>query len=129
MIARVIAALALAGAVGAAAPGDDDEVAKALAGRVPGQAEKCISLSAVQGPQIVDEHTILYRQSGKRVWRTGPVGACPSLRPLETLVVEVWGGQLCRNDRFRVVTPGMSIPSGSCANVWRRPAMARRYTS
>lgn len=113
MIARAIVALAMFGAVGAAAP-DRDDVAKALAGRVPGKAENCITLSRVDGPQIVDPHTILYRQSGKRVWRTEPVGACPSLRPLEALVVEVWGGQLCRNDRFRVVTPGLSIPSAYC---------------
>jgi hypothetical protein len=113
MIARAIAALVLVGTIGAAVP-DKDAVTKALAGRVPGQAEDCITLSSNQGPQIVDAQTILYRQSGKRVWRTGPIGACPSLRPLETLVVEVWGGQLCRNDRFRVITPGLSIPSGYC---------------
>lgn len=112
MIARAIAALALVASIGAAAPAKDD-VAKALAGRVPGKAENCITLSRVDGPQIVDAETILYRQSGRRVWRTGPVGHC-SLRPLDTLVVEVWGGQLCRNDRFRVITPGLSIPSAYC---------------
>lgn len=113
MIARAVAALALAGTIGAAAP-ERDDLAKALAGRVPGKPESCITLGSNDGPQIIDAHTILYRHSGKRVWRTGPIGACPSLRPLNTLVIEVWGGQLCKNDRFRVVTPGLSIPSGYC---------------
>jgi hypothetical protein len=84
-----------------------------LAGRVAETPANCISLSSMQGPSIVDSHTILYRQ-GARVWKTGPVGACPSLAPFTTLVVDVYGGQLCRNDRFRVITPGMSIPSGYC---------------
>lgn len=74
----------------------------------------CISLSNNDGPSVIDGQTILYRRGAGRVWRTGPVGACPSLAPLTTLVVEVYGGQLCRNDRFRVITPGMSIPSAYC---------------
>lgn len=85
-----------------------------LAGRVAGPAVDCIELSRTDGPDIVDQGTILYRQSGKRIWRTGPVGTCPSLRPLTTLIVEVYGSQICRNDRFRVLEPGTSIPSAYC---------------
>ena len=85
-----------------------------LAGRVAGKAERCIPLGLLQGPQIVDDHTILYRQSGKRVWRTGPVGNCGQMRPLDTLIVEVYGGQLCANDRYRVLTPGLIIPGPYC---------------
>ena len=86
-----------------------------LADRVAGTPADCISLSSTNGPEIVDAHTILYRQgAGRTVWKTGPVGACPSLAPLNTLIVDVWGGQLCRNDRFRVLTPGTSIPSAYC---------------
>ena len=40
--------------------------------------------------------------------------ACSSLEPLSTIIVEVNGGQLCRNDRFRAVQPGTSIPGGYC---------------
>lgn len=86
-----------------------------LAGRVAGPPANCITLSSTNGPSIIDEHTILYTQgAGGRVWKTGPVGACPSLEPLTTLVVEVYGSQLCRNDRFRVITPGLAIPSAYC---------------
>jgi hypothetical protein len=87
-----------------------------LAGRVAGAPVDCISLSpgASNGPQIVDDHTILYRQSGKRTWRTGPVGHCPGLRPFSTMIVDVYGSQLCRNDRFRMVEPGLSIPGPYC---------------
>lgn len=85
-----------------------------LAGRVAGKPAECISLNTNTSPDIVDQHTILYRETNRRVWRTGPVGACPSLRPLNTLIIDVYGGQLCRNDRFRVLTPNTSIPSGYC---------------
>ncbi len=85
-----------------------------LAGRVAGAPVRCITLQQLNGPEIVDSQTILYRQSGKRIWKTGPLGECASLRPFDTLIVDVYGGQLCRNDRFRTVSNGMSIPSGSC---------------
>ena len=101
----VIAALALA--LGASR---DDP----LAGRVAGAPVGCIDIARVQGPTIIDATTILYRQSGKRTWRTGPVGSCPQLRPFATMIVDVYGGQLCRNDRFRLVEPGLSIPSAYC---------------
>ncbi len=85
-----------------------------LEGRIAGAPVRCIDLQQLNGPEIVDPQTILYRQSGKRIWKTGPVGECASLRPLDTLIVDVYGGQLCRNDRFRTVSGGMSIPSGYC---------------
>jgi len=86
-----------------------------LEGRTAGAPERCINDSvASSGPTIVDEHTIMYSQTGRRVWIVHPVGACPSLRPLNTLVIEKWGGQTCTNDRFRVLEPGTTIPSAYC---------------
>ncbi len=85
-----------------------------LAGRIAGKPVRCVDLQQLGGPEIVDSQTILYRQSGRRIWKTGPVGECPSLQRFDTLVVDVFGGQLCRNDRFRTVSAGMSIPSATC---------------
>lgn len=85
-----------------------------LAGRVAGTPVDCIDLDTAQGPDIVDSTTILYRESGKRIWKVSPTDACPSLRPMSTMIVDVFGGRLCRNDRFRTVETGMSIPSASC---------------
>ena len=85
-----------------------------LAGRTAGKPEQCLDLSRINGPQIVDQRTILYTQSGKRIWRTGPVGKCPALRAPATLIVDVYANRLCRNDRFRVVEPGAIIPSAWC---------------
>lgn len=104
--AAVLLLLALMGSTGA----ERDP----LAGRVAGKPQNCISLNRAVSPEIVDRNTILYHETNRRIWRTGPVDACPSLRPLDILIVDVYGAQLCRNDRFRTVQPGQSIPSGYC---------------
>lgn len=77
-----------------------------LAGRVAGAAVDCIDLDRVQGPEIADGRTILYRQNGGRIWRTGPTGTCTTMRSGDGLVVEVFNRQLCHNDRFRVRSTG-----------------------
>ena len=85
-----------------------------LAGRIAGESRDCLSLSRNTSPTVIDQRTILYRESGRRIWRTGPVGACPSLRPNTILIVQVYGAQLCRNDRFQTLIPNTTIPSGYC---------------
>jgi hypothetical protein len=104
--------LPLALAACADRPGDRDP----LAGRVAGEPVDCITLSQQTAPQVVDANTILYRGSARRIYRTGPVGACPGLNAQgpHTLIIDVYGGQICRNDRFRVLTPGQTIPSAFC---------------
>jgi len=106
----VIRALALILAAGLSVGAGRDP----LAGRVAGEPRDCISLDRNTSPSIVDERTILYRESERRIWRTGPVGACPSLRPNTILIVEPSGAQLCRNDRFRTLLANTTIPSGYC---------------
>ena len=105
--------LALLGTAAPATPHDDD-LAKALAGRVPGKPADCINTQGMSGPQIIDDRTILYRESGRRVWRNDLPDACTSLRPMTTMVLRSYGGQTCRNDTFRTLDSGSSIPSGIC---------------
>ena len=92
----------------------DRELSQALEGRVPGKPVECISTGFDSGPQIIDNRTIVYRPVGKTVYRNDLAYDCPSLEPLSTMVIEIHGSQLCRNDRFRVISPGMSIPSMEC---------------
>lgn len=92
----------------------DDELARALAGRVAGKPVDCIDASYASGPEIVDDHTLLYRDGGRRVWRNDLPAACPGLRPMDTLVVDLFGSQLCRNDHFRAVSPGSPIAGAIC---------------
>jgi hypothetical protein len=113
------AALALAGCTGDTRMGETSQaraqrdLAEALKGRVAGTPTDCISDTQVDGPQIIDERTLLYRE-GRRVWRAELASACPGLDPYDTVVVELHGSQLCRNDQFRAVSPGSHIPGPYC---------------
>ena len=111
----VIAATAL-GLLGAAAPAAprQETAESALAGRVAGKPVDCVERSRLDGPQIIDSKTLIYRESGRRVWRNDLIGECPGLRPLDTLIVDIYGGQLCRNDHFRALSPGDRIPGPIC---------------
>jgi len=108
-----IAALGLLGAAAPAAP-REDTLASALAGRVAGTPVDCVENSRLDGPQIIDKKTLIYRESGRRIWRNDLIGECPGLQPMDTLVVEIFGSQLCRNDHFRALTPGIRIPGPIC---------------
>ena len=100
----------LAGAAAPAAPRDKDP----LAGRIAGKAVDCVDQSQLGGPDVIDDRTILYRQSLGRIWRNDLAAACPGLRPQTTLIVEIYGSQLCRNDHFRSRDAGSVIPGPLC---------------
>ena len=100
----------LAGAAAPAAPREKDP----LAGRIAGKAVDCVDQSQLGGPDIIDNRTILYRQSLRRIWRNDLEAACPSLRPMTTLIVEIYGSQLCSGDRFRTRDSGSIIPGPYC---------------
>jgi len=92
----------------------DRELATELEGRTAGKPVDCISASSVQGPTMIGKNTVLYREGGRTLWRNDLVASCPAMGPGNTIVIELHGGQICRNDMFRVIEPGSSIPSGFC---------------
>ncbi|MBA3879020.1 MAG: hypothetical protein C0500_04825 [Sphingobium sp.] len=114
--------MALAGAAlacGATALAQDSaplspDLAKALEGRVPGKPANCISRSQVGGPEIIDNRNILYHQSGARIWRNELTDHCPTLRDNDIVVIETFGDQICRYDRFQVINRNSGIPSPYC---------------
>lgn len=116
----VPAALALAGCAASSeiqasqAAEAQKDLAAVLEGRVAGTPRDCISVTDSDGPQIIDSRTIVYKPLGRTVWRNDLGSTCPGLRPYTTLIVEVHGSQLCRNDRFRALDPGSSIPGAYC---------------
>ena len=86
-----------------------------FAGRTAGPPAQCVDTSVTMtGPSIYDDNTIVINPGGKRMWKARVRGQCPGLRPFNTLIVERWGSQICRNDRFQVLQQGMSIPSQWC---------------
>jgi hypothetical protein len=91
----------------------DQELAKVLAGRAPGKPENCIPTGFIDGPQVVGD-SLIYRQTGKRLWRSQVRDRCPFLRDDQIVVSILYGAQVCRNDRFRLVDRGSPIASADC---------------
>jgi len=108
-----IAALGLFGAAAPAAPGQET-AESLLAGRIAGKPVDCVDKSRLEGPQIIDAKTLIYHESGNRLWRNDLIGVCPGLQPMDTLIVDIYGTSLCRNDHFRALTPGLTIPGPYC---------------
>jgi hypothetical protein len=89
------------------------DLAEALDGRTAGKPQDCISQNGINGPQIIDARTILYRD-GKRIWRNDLQADCLALDPDDIMVVELHGSQICKNDLFRPVDRGSRIPGPYC---------------
>lgn len=110
---RLVLVPALACAVGTGALARDAR--SELDGRVAGPPASCIELDRVTGPIIENASTVLYRQSGARIWRMVPQNACPALRQgAHLLITNGIDRRLCVGDRFDVLPPGSSIASGHC---------------
>lgn len=89
------------------------KLARALEGRVAGEAQTCIANHGVTGPEIIDERTMLY-QDGPRVWRADLPEDCPGMTDDDFLVVRLFGSQICRNDQFFAQRRGSNFPGPSC---------------
>lgn len=89
------------------------ELAKAIGDRKAGAPVDCVDSLSVDGPQIIDHQTVVYRR-GPKVWVNKLAAECPNLESFNTMIVELHGSQICRNDQFRVKEPGSSIPGPYC---------------
>lgn len=86
-----------------------------LAGRVAGTPQRCITLRQTEGLTIAERDLILFRESGRRIYRATPIGQCGQLQPFNALILDLYSGNtVCENDRFRVLTSGTSIPGPYC---------------
>lgn len=89
------------------------DFAEAIGDRQPGESQDCINSSMTDGPRIIDHKRLIYRQ-GQRLWVNNLESECPGLEPYNTLIVELHGSQICRNDQFRALEPGSRIPGPYC---------------
>lgn len=108
--AALLVALALPLTAARSEPADPDP----FAGRVAGKPARCVALRQSDGPTIAADGVVILRRGAGRIWRANLIGPCPNLRPFNTVITEVYGGQLCRNDKFRVLEPNLSIPGPYC---------------
>jgi hypothetical protein len=86
-------------------------LAKELAGLVPGKPEDCVTLSRIDGSHIIDGTAIVYRGLGGKVYVNRPGGA-EMLRDDDIPVQYVYGSQLCRMDRMKLLDRSSRMERG-----------------
>lgn len=105
MIATLIAGtvLALTGSAALAkAPSGEERLATMLAGRVAGRPATCINdMHASKDVQVLDRVGLVFK-AGDTIW-VGRAIDPESIRDRDILVVDRFGGQLCRTDHMRTV--------------------------
>jgi hypothetical protein len=109
----IAVAVTIAGCSRPVAPSGAD-VAQALAGRVPGPPQTCITSYSAENLHALDSQTIAYG-TGRTIYINRLAAACPAIGPFNTIIAEPGlPGQYCRADRIRGNEPGSIIPGPIC---------------
>lgn len=118
--ARTIAAALAAGSLllaGAAADAQprltpEQELAKALEGRVAGKPADCLYLPRVINTRIYDKTAIVY-DAGDTLWVNRPDSGAKTLDDNDIMVTTPFGSQLCSVDIVRMVDRNAGFWRGS----------------
>jgi len=86
-----------------------------LAGKVAGPPVSCLPSYRSNDMVVIDDHTIAFRDGGRRVYVTQMQGGCTNLGGAYTLVTKTYGtAELCRGDIGQVVDLHSHFTVGSC---------------
>lgn len=107
------ALLAIAGAAQAARLSPDEQLAKAVDGRVAGEPVKCIPLRSIRSTQVIDRTAIVYTGQGRTIYVNRPTSGLPFLRDDRILVTDTRSSELCNIDIVKLMDPGSKMISGS----------------
>jgi len=102
-----IAACAPSNPAGAPAPLPE------LAGRTAGTPQRCVPTQLTGAMRIGGPGVVLYG-SGRTIWVNRLASPCPGMSRMNSLIIEPFGAEYCRNDRIRTVEPTSKIPSPVC---------------
>ncbi|WP_370306570.1 hypothetical protein [Sphingobium abikonense] len=91
------------------------ELDEALAGKVAGEPQTCISRVPQTNLRVISNNVLLYRASSKLTYKNELIGSCNGLTRGDIMVVRSFGSQMCRGDITTTVSPMSGIPSGACA--------------
>jgi len=88
--------------------------AEAVAGRVAGPPQTCITNNPAENLHVLDPQTLAYGY-GRTIFINRLESVCPGLRENNTLIVRAGtGGEYCRGDQVSAREPGAFIPGPSC---------------
>ncbi len=112
-----IAAIAASAALALPAQADqrptpEQQLERALEGRVAGEPVNCLNLRTVRNSRIIDGTAILF-DAGSTIYVNRPRSGAESLDRDDTQVVRSHTGQLCSIDTIRMVDPASGMFRGS----------------
>ena len=109
-----IAALTVAAAPAFAKPrlSQEDQLTKALAGRVPGPPVDCIQQRDIDSTRIFDRTAVLYEMRGGTYYLNRPKGGAESLNWDKILVTDTHSSQLCSIDVVKLYDRGARMQIG-----------------
>jgi hypothetical protein len=113
MRGTVVFSLLITAAGCAAPPGQHERASVDLTGLTAGQAQSCVVADDVTMLRVLDARSIGYERGGT-LWVSRLPRDCPALSQSDRLAVEMHGREYCRGDRFRTVTPGMTVAGPVC---------------
>ncbi|MBL8651640.1 MAG: hypothetical protein JNL35_14710 [Sphingopyxis sp.] len=88
---------------------------KQLMGKVAGEPVRCLLSGSNYQTIRVSDDILLYRQSGRLVYRNDLKGSCPGLaRDNDIMVVRQFGGSTCSGDFFHLVDRSSGIRGPTC---------------
>jgi hypothetical protein len=94
----------------------DSQLQKLLAGKAAGPAVSCLPEYRADNMIVIDDQTIAFRESGRRVWVSNLTHSCSNLGSGNyALVTRRYGGTgLCRGDIGQVADLSTGMTVGSC---------------
>jgi len=87
----------------------------ALQGKVAGEPVSCVNRYPAASLTAISDSVLLYRVSGRLVYRNDLIGSCSGLSRGDTLVVRTYGTQYCRGDMARSADLVTGSITGGCA--------------
>ena len=92
----------------------DAKLETALAGKVAGKAQTCLSLIDARDSQTFDNGTILYR-AGRNITYRNDMNGCSQLSWNSYPVFDIRGSQICRGDIVQIVDRSGTGVRGACS--------------
>jgi hypothetical protein len=96
-------------------PKQAERLEKELAGKIAGEPVRCLPSTASTETIRISDDILLYRQSGRVVYRNDLKGSCPGLgRDSDIMVVRQFGSSTCSGDFFHLVDRSTGIRGPTC---------------
>jgi len=113
LLPLLVASLAFVAGSAQAKPVDhEDELARAVAGRVAGQPVDCIDLHRVRSSHIIPGTAIVY-DTGSVVYVNRPRGGAEQMSDWDIMVNRLYSSQLCSIDTVQLIDQGSRMYSGT----------------